>query len=34
MAAAKIRFDKKKATYEIESYNNQYSNGTNVRLSK
>ena len=31
MAAAKIRFDKKKGTYEIESYGNQYIKATNVR---
>ena len=31
MAAAKIRFDKKKGKYEIESYGNQYINATNVR---
>jgi hypothetical protein len=31
MAAAKIRFDKKKGTYEIESYGNQYVKATNVR---
>jgi len=30
-AAAKIRFDKKKGKYEIESYGNQYINATNVR---
>jgi hypothetical protein len=34
MAAAKIRFDKKKETYEIESYGNQYVRATNVRPSK
>jgi hypothetical protein len=34
MAAAKIRFDKKKGTYEIESYGNQYIKATNVRPSK
>lgn len=31
MAAAKIRFDKKKGHYEIESYGNQYIKATNVR---
>jgi hypothetical protein len=31
MAAAKIRFDKKKGKYEIESYGNQYIKATNVR---
>jgi hypothetical protein len=31
MAAAKIRFDKKKGQYEIESYGNQYVKATNVR---
>jgi hypothetical protein len=31
MAAAKIRFDKKKGNYEIESYGNQYVKATNVR---
>jgi hypothetical protein len=31
MAAAKIRFDKKKGKYEIESYGNQYVKATNVR---
>jgi hypothetical protein len=31
MAAAKIRFDKKKAQYEIESFGNQYIKVTNVR---
>lgn len=34
MAAARIRFDKKKGTYEIESYGNQYIKATNVRPSK
>lgn len=34
MAAAKIRFDKKKGQYEIESYGNQYIKATNVRPSK
>jgi hypothetical protein len=34
MAAAKIRFDKKKGRYEIESFGNQYIKATNVRLSK
>jgi hypothetical protein len=32
--APKIRFDKKKGTYEIESYGDQYIKATNVRLSK
>jgi hypothetical protein len=31
MAAAKICFDSKKGTYEIESYGNQYSKATNIR---
>jgi len=31
MAAAKIRFDKKKGQYEIESFGNQYIRATNVR---
>ena len=31
MAAARIRFDKKKAQYEIESFGNQYIKVTNVR---
>ena len=31
MVAAKIRFDKKKGHYEIESYGNQYIKATNVR---
>jgi len=31
MAAARIRFDKKKGLYEIESYGNQYIKATNVR---
>jgi hypothetical protein len=31
MAAAKIRFDKKKGRYEIESLGNQYIKATNVR---
>ena len=31
MAAAKIRFDKKKAQYEIESFGNQYIKVANVR---
>jgi hypothetical protein len=31
MAAAKIRFDKKKGQYEIESVGNQYIKATNVR---
>jgi hypothetical protein len=34
MAAAKIRFDKKKGQYQIESYGNQYIKATNVRPSK
>ena len=34
MAAAKIRFDKKKGQYEIESYGNQYIKATNVRALK
>jgi hypothetical protein len=34
MAAAKIRFDKKKGKYEIESYGNQYIKATNVRSQK
>jgi hypothetical protein len=34
MAAAKIRFDKKKGRYEIESYGNQYIKAVNVRLWK
>jgi hypothetical protein len=34
MAAAKIRFDKKKGQYEIESFGNQYIKATNVRPSK
>ena len=33
MAAARIRFDKKKGNYEIESYGNQYIKATNVRPS-
>jgi hypothetical protein len=33
MAAAKIRFDKKKGNYEIESFGNQYIKATNVRPS-
>jgi hypothetical protein len=32
--AAKIRFDKKKGHYEIESYGNQYIKAVNVRPSK
>jgi hypothetical protein len=32
MAAAKIRFDKKKGQYEIESFGNQYIKATNVRF--
>jgi hypothetical protein len=31
MVAARIRFDKKKGHYEIESYGNQYIKATNVR---
>jgi hypothetical protein len=31
MAAAKIRFDKKKGQYEIESFGNQYIKATNIR---
>lgn len=31
MAAARIRFDKEKGKYEIESYGNQYIRTTNVR---
>jgi hypothetical protein len=31
MAAAKIRFDKKKGEYQIESYGNQYVKATNIR---
>ena len=34
MVAAKIRFDKKKGNYEIESYGNQYIKAVNVRPSK
>ena len=34
MVAAKIRFDKKKGHYEIESYGNQYIKATNVRPLK
>jgi hypothetical protein len=34
MAAAKIRFDKKKGQYQIESFGNQYIKATNVRPSK
>jgi hypothetical protein len=34
MAAAKIKFDKKKGEYQIESYGNQYIKATNVRPSK
>jgi hypothetical protein len=33
MAAARIRFDKKKGQYEIESYGNQYLKAINVRPS-
>jgi hypothetical protein len=31
MAAARIRFDKKKGQYGIESFGNQYIKATNVR---
>lgn len=34
MMAAKIRFDKKKGNYEIESFGNQYIKATNVRPNK
>jgi hypothetical protein len=34
MAAARIRFDKKKGQYEIESFGNQYIKATNIRPSK
>ena len=34
MAAAKIRFDKKKGKYEIESFGNQYIKAVNVRPEK
>jgi hypothetical protein len=34
MAAARIRFDKKKGQYEIESFGNQYIKATNVRTSR
>ena len=34
MVAAKIRFDQKKAHYEIESYGNQYIKAVNVRPAK
>jgi hypothetical protein len=34
MAAARIRFDKKKGQYQIESYGNQYIKATNVRPQK
>lgn len=34
MAAARIRFDKNKGQYEIESYGNQYIKATNVRPLK
>ncbi len=34
MAAAKIRFNKKKGHYEIESYGNQYIKAVNVRPLK
>jgi hypothetical protein len=34
MAAARIRFDKKKGEYQIESFGNQYIKATNVRPSK
>jgi hypothetical protein len=34
MAAAKIRFDNMKGSYEIESYGKQYIKAINVRPSK
>ena len=34
MAACKLRFDKKKGQYEIESYGNQYIKAVNVRPNK
>ena len=34
MAAARIRFDKKKGEYQIESFGNQYIKATNIRPSK
>jgi len=34
MVAAKIRFNKKKGRYEIESFGNQYRKATNVRALK
>jgi hypothetical protein len=34
MAAAQIKFDKKKGQYVIESFGNQYVKATNVRISK
>jgi hypothetical protein len=34
MAAAKIRFDKKKGQYQIESFGNQYIKAVNVRPNK
>jgi hypothetical protein len=34
MAAAKIRFDKKKGQYQIESFGNQYLKAVNVRPQK
>ena len=34
MAAAKIRFNKKKGQYEVESYGHQYITATNVRSMK
>jgi hypothetical protein len=34
MAAARIRFDKKKGQYQIESFGNQYIKAANVRPSK
>src|SRR5580700_9614847 len=34
MAAAKIRFDKKKGQYEIESFGNQYIKAVNIRPMK
>jgi hypothetical protein len=34
MVAAKIKFDKKKGHYEIESFGNQYVKAVNVRPSR
>ena len=34
MVAARIRFDKKKGQYEIESFGNPYIKATNIRPSK